>query len=246
MQEYFDANYSGPAFELFGSGHLLALGVLTIVVVLLVRGRQSLGDSARRRGRLLLAAAIVIGELSWHAWALSQGIWSLQLSLPLHACSIGLWSSVFILLTRNYRVYEIIFFIGIVGATQALLTPNAGEYGLPHFRAVQTMTSHSLLVTAMVWMTVIEGMRPTWKSVWRTMFAANLYMVFVTAVNVSLGSNYMYTLAKPPGTSILDLMGPWPWYLFYAEFLALALFTLLYLPFAVADRQAGRQVADAA
>ncbi len=246
MQQYFDADYSGPAFQLFGTGHLFILGAVTAVIVVLVRGRRSMSEDAKRRGRLGLAAAIVIGELSWHAWCLSQGIWSLQLSLPLHASSIGLWSSVFILLTRNYRVYEIIFFIGIVGGTQALLTPNAGDYGLPHFRAIQTMTSHSLLVIAMVWMTAIEGLRPTWGSIWRTMVATNLYMVFVTAANLSLGSNYMYTLAKPPETSLLDVMGPWPWYLFYAEFLALALFTLLYLPFAIADRQAGRRVADAA
>jgi hypothetical integral membrane protein (TIGR02206 family) len=246
MQQYFDADYSGPAFELFGTGHLIYFGVIVAVILYLFRGRRTWNDDMKRRGRLGLAAAIVIVELSWHAWAVSQGIWSLQLSLPLHACSVGLWTSVYILLTRNYRAYEIIFFIGIAGATQALLTPNAGDYGLPHFRALQTMTSHSLLVIAMVWMTVIEGLRPTWKSIWRTMVAANLYMVFVTAVNVLLGSNYMYTLAKPPEASVLDVMGPWPWYLFYAEFLALALFTLLYLPFALADRQADRRIVDTA
>ena len=76
-------------------------------------------------GRLGLAAAIVIVELSWHAWAVSQGIWSLQLSLPLHACSVGLWTSVYILLTRNYRAYEIIFFIGI-----AVMVPVTGAFGM--------------------------------------------------------------------------------------------------------------------
>ena len=246
MQEYFEADYSGPAFELFGAAHLLFLGILVAVILFLFRGRRSMTDDARRRGRLLIASAIVLVELAWHTWALSQGIWSVQSSLPFHACSVGLWTSVYILLTRNYRAYEIIFFIGIAGATQALLTPNAGDYGLPHFRALQTMTSHSLLVIAMVWMTVIEGLRPTWRSVWRTMVAANLYMVFVTAVNLMLGSNYMYTLAKPPEASIIDVMGPWPWYLFFAEFLALALFTMLYLPFALADRQAERRAADVA
>ena len=65
----------------------------------------------------------------------------------------------------------------------------------------------------------------------------NVYLVVVTAINYALGSNYMYTLQKPHTASLLDLLGPWPWYLLWAEFLALLLFTLLYLPFAAADRR---------
>ena len=92
-----------------------------------------------------------------------------------------------------------------------------------------------MIVVAMVYMTRIEGLRPTWSSVWRTMLAINVYLVIVTAINVMLGSNYMYTLAKPSTASLFDLFGPWPWYLVAAELLALALFTLLYLPFMLAD-----------
>ena len=124
-----------------------------------------------------------------------------------------------------------------------MLTPDAGVYGLPHFRAVQTLAAHGMIIIVMTYMTVIEGYRPTWRSVWKALFAANIYMVLVTGVNLLIGSNYMYTLSKPASASILDMMGPWPWYLFWAEFLALGLFSIFYAPFAIADWRAKRQVA---
>ena len=146
----------------------------------------------------------------------------------------------YVLLTRSYRVFELVFFIGIVGASQTLLTPEAGIYGLPHFRAIQTLAAHSLIVIALVYMATIEGFRPTLASVWKTMLWANVYMLFVTGINYMLGSNYMYTLRKPATASLLDYMGPWPWYLFFAEFVALFLFLLLYLPFGLAERRAAQ------
>jgi uncharacterized membrane protein YwaF len=41
----------------------------------------------------------------------------------------------------------------------------------------------------------------------------------------------MYLRAKPPNTSLLDALGPWPWYLAATEFVACGVFLLLYLPF---------------
>jgi hypothetical integral membrane protein (TIGR02206 family) len=69
------------------------------------------------------------------------------------------------------------------------------------------------------------------------MIAINVLMLIVTAINYWLGSNYMFTLRKPATASLFDSMGPWPWYLLSAELLAVILFSLLYLPFALADRR---------
>ena len=237
MGNYFAYDYAGPPFELYGAGHLFALGVIGALLALLVWGWKDPSDRARLRARWLIIGAMLVAKLSWHTWNAVHGSWSVQQHLPLHICSISGWALIYILLTRDHRVYEIIFFVGIAGAGQALLQPEAGAYGLPHFRALQTLTGHGLVVLGLVYATTIEGMRPTWGSVWRTMIALNVYLVVITSINYLLGSNYMYTLAKPSSASILDFMGPWPWYLFFCEFLALALFLLLYLPFALADRR---------
>ena len=180
---------------------------------------------------------MLIVESSWHVWNLANDTWNIQLHLPLHTCSMGVWLSMIMLMTRNYRLYEVLYFVGIAGATQALLTPTLGIYGLPHFWAIQSLLSHGLLVIVLVYMTAIEGFRPTWVSVWRTMLILNLYMLLVTGFNFLIGSNYMFTLHKPATASLFDVMGAWPWYIVNAEFLALLLFSILYLPFAFGNKQ---------
>ena len=211
--------------------------LIAAVIVFLIWGWRNPGEDAKRRARFALAGLMLIVESSWHVWNLANDTWNIQLHLPLHTCSMGVWLSMIMLMTRNYRLYEVLYFVGIAGATQALLTPTLGIYGLPHFWAIQSLLSHGLLVIVLVYMTAIEGFRPTWVSVWRTMLILNLYMLLVTGFNFLIGSNYMFTLHKPATASLFDVMGAWPWYIVNAEFLALLLFSILYLPFAFGNKQ---------
>lgn len=240
MLQYVDYNYEGPPFELYGAGHLISVAIICSIVAFLIWGWRDPTEDGKRRGRLILFSVFLVSEASWHIWNLAYDAWTVQRHLPLHVCSLSAIACLYLLIRPTYRVYEIVFFLGIAGASQTLITPEAAHYGLPHFRAIQTLAAHGLIVIIMVYMTTIEGMRPTWSSIWRTMLAANIYMMIVTGINHLLGSNYMYTLQKPASASLLDLLGPWPWYLFWAEFVAFGLFVLLYLPFAVKDWRARR------
>ena len=237
VTQYFEYHYAGPAFELFGTGHLFAMAIIAAVFAYLIWGWRTPDEDSKRRARLSILVIMFLNEVGWHAWNIYNGGWSVREHLPLHVCSLSIWGSMYVLLTRDYRVYEVVFFIGVVGAIQALVTPSAGIYGLPHYRAFQTLISHSMIIIAKIYMTRVEGFRPRWSSLWRTMLIINGVVGLVTVINVALDSNYMYTLQKPDTASLFDIMGPWPWYLFWAEFLALFLFTLLYLPFAIADRR---------
>ena len=44
------------------------------------------------------------------------------------------------------------------------------------------------------------------------------------------GTDYFFLRAKPADPSLLDFLGPWPWYILSTEGVALILFLLIYLP----------------
>jgi hypothetical integral membrane protein (TIGR02206 family) len=92
-------------------------------------------------------------------------------------------------------------------------------------------------------MTVVEGYRPTWASFKRVVIWLNIYALIVTGINVLIGSNYLYTLQKPNSASLIDFLGPWPFYLLALELLALLLCLLLYLPWYLKDRS-GTAIVD--
>lgn len=235
--ELFAWDYHGDPFVLFGTAHLIALGLILLFNLSFLLIRSEKRAAWRKPLRVSMAVVLIVNELGWHLWNLVNGQWTVETMLPLHLCSLFVFLSAIMLLTRNYPIYEFAYFLGIGGALQALLTPDAGIYGFPHYRFLQTMISHGLIVSASVYMTLVEGFRPTWRSLGKVALWGNVYMAVVFALNLLLGSNYMYLAHKPATASALDLLGPWPVYLFWLEVIGVVVFSLLYLPFAIRDRR---------
>ena len=84
-------------------------------------------------------------------------------------------------------------------------------------------------------MLIVEHQRPHWKSLLKVVIVGNLYYLVLFFINRWLGSNYMFTVHKPETASLMDVLGPWPWYLLTTEGIAAVVFTLFYLPFAIDD-----------
>lgn len=240
MAQYFAYDYTGTPFVLFGLWHLVALGVIALLNIGLLGFRQS-SDRTRQVVRVTMALVLWVDEASWHIWNLYWGHWNIQTMLPLHICSVLIWLASLMLLFKNYRIYEFVYFLGIGGALQALLTPEAGNYGFPHYRIIQTMISHGLLITSGIFMTTVEGFRPTWKSLLRVFLVMNIYMVIIFFVNMALGSNYLMINAKPATASIIDLLPPWPTYIIYLELIGLVTCFILYLPFIIQNLRSWRK-----
>jgi len=246
MDQFFSREWDGTPFELFGTPHIIALMIVALINVALIAFGQRLSPHRRKVIRNTLASILITNEALWHLWNWTTGQWTIQTMLPLHLCSILVFMSAILLVNKSYGLYEFVYLLGIAGALQALLTPDAGAYGFPHFRFFQVIISHGSIVTAAIYMTAVEGYRPTLQSIKRILIRGNIYAVFVGIVNALLGSNYLFIAHKPKTASLLDVLPPWPWYLPILELLAVIIVGLLYLPFAIKDLKARQATPDAA
>ncbi len=232
MAQYFGGTWQGEPFQIFGTPHLVAIGMLVALNLALVGWRRRFSPRGRVIIRYGLAAILLIDELGWHLWNIATDRWTIQTMLPLHLCSALVFVAAIMLINKNYTLFEFVYFLGIGGALQAFLTPDAGQFGFPHFIFFQVLISHGAIVTAGIYMTVVEGYRPTWQSVKRVVIVMNVYMVLVGIVNWAIGSNYLFIARKPASASLMDFLGPWPWYIISLEVVGLVMILLLYIPFA--------------
>ncbi|GIO67071.1 YwaF family protein [Paenibacillus cookii] len=217
-------------FVPFSASHLLMLLTLVVFSILLYAFRFPLRTrpKLKRFLRYALAALLAVSQAVLDAWNIAEGAWSAAYTLPLELCSITLLLSVVMLLTRSRVLYGILFFTGIGGALQALVTPNLA-FGYPHIRFFQFLVAHMLIILASLYMTWIEIYRPTWRSVGLAMIFLNAAAVVVGTLDYLLGANYMFLMHKPSTPSLLDYLGPHPFYLLVEEGIALLIFVLMHL-----------------
>ncbi|MNO42688.1 Integral membrane protein [compost metagenome] len=209
-----------------------------IVVLMLFFWREKIRN--RRTCRMIirygLAGVLLATEIMLDIWYVTWGVWDVKRTLPLELCSISLLLSVVMLCTGSRLLYHFLFFAGMCGALQAVLTPNL-FYGYPHFRFLEFFIAHLAIILAPLYMTWVEEYRPSWKSIGWTMLFLNVLAVAVGALNVILGSNYMFLRHKPDTPSLLDLLGPYPYYLLVEEGIALVMFAAVYTIFFVIPKK---------
>jgi len=223
-------------FVTFGAQHFAALGVVFgSAVVVPVAVRRLAGD----RAEMAVRAAVGAGCLAFLVFELfvllRRGDVALRDALPLHLCDLVLLLAPVALLTRRQLLLELLYYWGVGGSLQALLTP-ALFSGFPALVCLAFFAGHALSVTCALYAVVVLGLRPRrWSPLWAWLIT-NAYAAAVFPVNVLLNTNYLYIMRKPATPSLLDVLGPWPWYLLPLEAVALGVLLLCYAPFALLRR----------
>jgi len=217
-------------FVLFSARHW---GVILAIPTAAALLRLAAGREVRRGRAVRLAVGIflAVNELVWYAYRLyTEGV-RFPEALPLNLCDLSLWMTVFTLIRLNRWLFDATWFVGIGGASMAVLTP---ELWAP-FWSYPTMyffTAHGGVIASLIFLAWSGMARPRPGAFWRAMLVLHVWAAFVGAFNWVFHTNYMYLCGKPHAPSLLDYMGPWPWYIVAGDAVAAAVFGLLALPFA--------------
>ncbi|CAM4143669.1 TIGR02206 family membrane protein [Paenibacillus alkaliterrae] len=216
------------SFEMFSASHIAAIaaGILLFAGIILLR-KQLRQPKVNLKARYGLAILLLVSEAALQLSYVIEHSWGAA-SLPFQLCSLMVLLSAVLLLTNAKRLYDCVFFLGSMGALQALLTPNLDE-AFPHFRYFHFFIAHIGIIGASVFILAVERYRPTFRSVLKSLLWLHLLAIPAAIANYVTGTtNFMFLARKPASSSLLDLLSPWPWYLLELEIIAFSICFMLY------------------
>ena len=206
---------------------------LIVILTLLFIGRIS-SYNLRLNLAKAIAILLIISTITEHSRNIINGYWNISDNLPLHLCGISNLIACFILFTKKNRVlFEFLFYAGIIGGIQAFLTPQINNFDGSFFEYFSYHFSHGSIIFLPIFMYLNLNYELTKFSWLRVVLYLNILLAFVMPLNFHIDSNYMY-LAYPPNVNNPLILGEWPYYILYWEFI-IVIFT--YTTYVISTRK---------
>lgn len=207
--------------------------ILSAVIFIPVLVKRTNSASIANIVGFLIAISLLSFKIGEPIFRLFRGQDWLTL-LPLQLCDVGAIAISLFLFHKKMLLFEVGYFWGLGGGIQAVVTPDL-QLGFPNIDYFFYFATHGLCFVGVIYAIVVFKYRPLLKSVWRIFFITFLYAVFIFPFNLIFNTNYLFLSQKPEGTSLMDFLGPWPWYIISLIGVGFVFFLLYYSPFYVAD-----------
>jgi hypothetical integral membrane protein (TIGR02206 family) len=214
------------------SDHVAALAVTAALCAALPAAARARPGAWTRLFTRAWGALLLGLFISYPVVVLADGSYELDFDLPLHLTDAATLIAVLALWTLRPLPFELTWFWGLTASLGAILTPDLGaDDRFPSFIYWHYFGTHGGVVVAAVFLGFGLGLTARARAVGRVFLATVAWAAVAAVGNALTGGNYMFLREKPDAPTLLDYMGPWPWYIASAALLALALFALLDLPF---------------
>ena len=218
-----------PNFQIFGPEHLRNMLIVVVVIAALILLARRSSDRAKSGILIGVCSLMTASVLFWFVLEMAYDRFFIDSDLPLVFCN---FFAVFILIfafTRNHVIYNILYYVVIVGATQAIISPGL-KFNFPHYEAIKFWTVHGGLLFVVLYMIFVYRMLPTIRGVIQAFIFIQVYVLLIMAINWVLGSNYLFLNQKPEVITLLSWLGDWPYYIIFMDLLVIPFFFISYLP----------------
>ena len=227
-------------FILFGNVHLITMAIIVLVAVFLplVCKNQSTSNKSliSKVIAFIILSHVIISP--YKDLYLLQNPYNWREILPIHMCDLSEIFLAAFLLGGPKILYKCAFFWGLAGASMAIITPDIPVIDLDY---AFFMIGHGMIVIGIMYATISLGNRPYAKDILTvSAITAFVLLPIVYLINLILGepANYWYLIAKPAGASLMDAFPEPPFHLLITTPLAIAMFYLIYIPYAIKDKLA--------
>lgn len=224
--------------------HIIPIGFALIFGIILIHfANHNLKKEQKEKTFQLLGAIVSLTIVTFHVYHIILGEYDFSKELPLFLCSFLALIIPIFTHYRKYWMYEILLFWIIAGTSQGVITPDIAE-GFPSFDYFRYWNVHLGLLTIIFYATFVLKMRPKFKSVFKSFFALQIYVIIIMGINLLLDANYSYLNYKPESASALDYLGDWPYYILVMEAILIPFFLLIYLPFHLIERNKNKAISQ--
>ena len=232
MTEWF-LTVGGEKFIPFGSSHLFMLFLYAGGAFLLLFFHQRIHSNKRlfQIIRWILFSLLLGCEITYQIWTAIHGIW--MHNLPFHLCGVAGLVGAAALLTLNRKLMVMTFYIGLIPAFLALLTPEL-PYDFPNFRFVKFFIHHIAISLTALFVAILSAKSGaiTLRGLMETYLYLVLYALLVGfVINPLLNANYLYLSHPPTNASPLDWFGSGIWYRLNLGIVCFIVFFLQFLSY---------------
>lgn len=225
---------------------MIGYPVTVAVCLLLIAGLVALGRWLRRRGwegrlRVGVCGGTIGVWVVMNAWYLWPSHYQPEVSWPLHICDLAAILGPIGVLWGVRLLRGLLYFWGLALTTQGFITPilNAGPGEMVYWLF---WANHTIVVGLAVYDIIVGGYRPGGRDLLRVIGVTTVWFAAVFTLNYVTGWNYGYVgRVDPDAETIVQALGDWPGRVLWMALLAVAAFTLVWLPWPIAQSWSRRR-----
>lgn len=183
-----------PYISFFDWHHNLYILLLGILLLFIITQYRYLQDNRETVRRWLLGIAVV-QQIALYSWYIFEMGFDVSESLPLHISRISSILGIILLLSKNKKVLDVLFYFGLF-AYGSFFYPSR-VYQIDHIIGISFFVNHALTILIPIIAMVVTEWRPSFKALLKAYSWFLVYFFFIYFLNPLIDGNYFYLKYRP-------------------------------------------------